>query len=114
MKSKGRYGQFIRLVFSIIDMLIANLTFFASMMLFQDSIPTGSSFLYSRPMWLVLNVAMMVCVYFYSSIHERRAFYAERVVGQALKLVLTHAGIFITLTTFISAHDVPWRPVLLF
>ena len=101
------------MVFSIIDMLIANLTFFASMMLYRGTIPTTAE-LYSRPMWLVLNVAMMVCVYFYSSIHERRAFYAERVVGQALKLVLTHAGIFITLSTFLGAHNAPWQRVLLF
>ena len=113
MKSKGRYGQFIRLTFSIIDMLVANLSYFASMMIYRGSQLGGGEML-SRPVWLVLNVAMMVCVYFYSNVHERRSFYAEKVVGQAFKLVLTHAGIFITLTTFLGTHEAPWQPVLLF
>ena len=52
--------------------------------------------MFSRPVLLVLNVAMIVCIYFYSDVHERRVFYADKVVGQALKLVLTHAGIFVT------------------
>jgi putative colanic acid biosynthesis UDP-glucose lipid carrier transferase len=64
--------------------------------------------------WLVLNVAMVVGLYFYSNVHERRVFYAEKVVGQAVKLVLTHAGIFVTLTSFLGPSDAPWQPVLWF
>ena len=98
MKSKGRYGQFVRWIFSIIDLLIVNLVFFASR--WWNVGDAEVTTFYSRPVWLVLNVAMVVCIYFYSDVHERRVFYADRVVGQALKLVLTHAGIFIALTTF--------------
>ena len=100
MKSKGRYGQFVKWIFSVIDLLIVNLAFFASMFWQREALPASNE-LYSRPVWLVLNVAMVVCLYFYNNVHERRVFYAEKVVGQALKLVLTHAGIFVTLTTFL-------------
>ena len=113
MKSKGRYGQFIRSIFSIIDVLIVNLVFFSTMLWHRDTIPMSDA-LYSRPVWLVLNVAMVVCLYFYSNVHVRRVFYAEKVVGQALKLVLTHAGIFVTLTTFLSPEELPWQRILLF
>ncbi|MBR3453273.1 MAG: undecaprenyl-phosphate glucose phosphotransferase [Muribaculaceae bacterium] len=115
MKSKGRYGQFVRWIFSIVDLLIVNLTFLASMYYWQRSTtPVDSNGLYSRPVWLVLNVAMVVGLYFYSNVHERRVFYAEKVVGQAVKLVLTHAGIFVTLTSFLGPSDAPWQPVLWF
>ena len=113
MKSKGRYGQFVRWIFSLIDIIIVNLVFLASMMWHSESLQPGNE-LYTRPMWLVLNVAMVVCLYFYSNVHERRVFYAEKVVGQALKLVLTHAGIFITLASMLGSSEAPWQRVLWF
>ena len=112
MKSKGRYGQFVRWIFSIIDLLIVNLTYFVTMMWNNESV--ANSEMYSRPVWLVLNVAMLVCIYFYNDVHERRVFYAEKVVGQAFKLVLTHAGIFVTLTSFLGQYNAPWQRVSLF
>ena len=111
MKSKGRYGQFVRWVFSIIDLLIVNLVYACSMLWNHAE---GASVLYSRPVWLVLNVAMLVCIYFYNDVHERRVFYADRVVGQAFKLVLTHAGLFVTLTSFLGYYGAPWWNMLLF
>ena len=113
MKSKGRYGHFVRWIFSLIDLLIVNIVFLASMLWSQGSSASIGG-LYSRPMWLALNVAMVVCIYFFSDVHERRVFYADKVVGQALKLVLTHAGIFVTLSSFLGPYDAPWRHVLLF
>ena len=113
MKSKGRYGQFVKWIFSVIDLLIVNLAFFASMFWQREALPASNE-LYSRPVWLVLNVAMVVCLYFYNNVHERRVFYAEKVVGQALKLVLTHAGIFVTLTTFLGHADAQWQRLLWF
>ena len=113
MKSKGRYGQFVKWIFSIIDLLIVNVVFFATMYWQRDSL-ADSSELYSRPVWLSLNVAMLVGLYFYNNVHERRVFYAEKVVGQALKLVLTHAGIFVTLTSFLIAVESPWQHILWF
>ena len=112
MKSKGRYGQFVRWIFSIIDLLIVNLVFLG-IMLWQGK--QGSiSALFTRPAWLSLNIAMLVCIYFYSDVHERRVFYADKVVGQAMKLVLTHAGIFVTLTSFLNPLGEQWQLVLLF
>ena len=113
MKSKGRYGQFVRWIFSIIDLLIVNLVYFATMSWASHSMPIQGS-LFSRPVWLVLNVAMVVGIYFYSDVHERRVFYADKVVGQALKLVLTHAGIFVTLTSFLAPNDTAWQPLVMF
>ena len=69
MKSKGRYGQFVKWIFSMIDLLIVNLVFFASMYWQHDSLPADSE-LYSRPVWLVLNMAMLVGLYFYNDVHE--------------------------------------------
>ena len=108
MKSKGRYGPFVRWIFSIIDLLIANLVYFITMKWnIGDELASDSMF--SRPSWLVLNVATLVCIYFYSEVHERRVFYADRVVGHALKFILTHAGIFVTLTSLMGPTDAPGR-----
>ena len=113
MKSKGRYGQFVRWIFSIIDLLIANLVYFITMKWnIGDELASDSMF--SRPSWLVLNVATLVCIYFYSEVHERRVFYADRVVGHALKFILTHAGIFVTLTSLMGPTDAPWQSVPFF
>ena len=59
MKSKGRYGQFVKWIFSVIDLLIVNLAFFASMYWQRETL-SASNELYSRPVWLVLNMAMLV------------------------------------------------------
>ena len=112
MKSKGRYGQFVRGIFSIVDLLIVNLTFLVIMLWHHDS--SGDGEIYSRLTWLLLNGAMLVCIYFYSVVHEKRVLYAEKVVGQAFKLVLTHAGIFVTLGSFLDAFNAPWQQVALF
>ena len=111
MKSKGRYGQFVRWIFSIVDMLVVNLTFI-SVTLWQGD-QNGAEALLTRPIWLSLNVAMLVCIYFYNNVHERRVYYAEKVVGQAIKLVLTHAGLFVSLISFLGP-DVSWRVLLKF
>ena len=113
MKSKGRYGQFVRWIFSIIDLIIANLVYFATMKWDLGNELAGDA-MFSRPSWLVLNIATLVCIYFYSEVHERRVFYAEKVVGQAFKFALTHAGIFVTLTFFLGPDDAPWQRMLLF
>ena len=101
-----------RWIFSIVDLLVVNIVFLAVMSWYGDQ--GGAKALSSRPVWLSLNVAMVVCIYFFNNVHERRVFYAEKVVGQAIKLVLIHAGLFVSLTTFLGPLDVSWRLVLRF
>ena len=113
MKSKGRYGQFVKWAFSLVDLLIANLVFVFTVFLDYRVTAAAGSFS-TRPMWLALNVAMLICTYLYNDVHEKRVIYAERVVGRAVNFILTHAGIFITLTSLIRQPDVPWNRVLLF
>jgi putative colanic acid biosynthesis UDP-glucose lipid carrier transferase len=113
MKSKGRYGQFVRWIFSFVDLLIVNLVFLFTVFL-DYRVKAAEGGFTTRPMWLALNVAMLVCIYFYNEVHEKRVIYAERVVGKAVNLVLTHAGIFITLTSLLRQPEVPWEQVLVF
>ena len=113
MKSKGRYGQFVRWAFSFVDLLIANLVFIFTIYLDYRLKAAAGSFS-TRPMWLALNVAMLVCIYLYNDVHEKRVIYAERVVGKAFNFIITHAGIFITLTSLIKQPDVPWQQVMWF
>lgn len=111
MKSKGRYGQFIRLIFSIIDLLIINIVYLSTHLWWNVDTAGGEGF-YTRAALLLLNIAQMVCIYFYSDIHERRVFYADKVVSRALQSTLLHAAIFIVLYTFLGLPDVPWELLL--
>ena len=97
----------------LVDLLIANLVFVFTIFLDYRVTAAAGSFS-TRPMWLALNVAMLICTYLYNDVHEKRVIYAERVVGRAVNFILTHAGIFITLTSLIRQPDVPWNRVLLF
>ena len=100
-----------RWIFSIVDLLIVNLVFVFTIFL-DYRVKAAEGGFTTRPMWLALNVAMLVCIYFYNDVHEKRVIYAERVVGRAVNLVLTHAGIFITLTSLLRQPDVPWEKVM--
>ncbi|MBQ4008053.1 MAG: undecaprenyl-phosphate glucose phosphotransferase, partial [Muribaculaceae bacterium] len=71
MKGKGRYGQFIRWIFSGIDFLILNIIYLV-VCWFE---PANSVF-FSKQVWMLLNLSYFVVAYFFSDIHERRVVYA--------------------------------------
>lgn len=109
MESKGRYGQFIRWIFTGVDFIILNATY-AFICLWNHV----SDDFFSRPVWLLLNVAFLAILNIFSSIHARRVVYADRVLIKVVNTVAIHAAIFLSLLSFLDISNTSWRIVLKF
>lgn len=109
MESKGRYGQFIRWIFTGVDFVILNATY-AFTCLWNHV----TDDFFSRSVWLMLNVAFLAILHIFSSIHARRVVYADRVLLKVVKTVAIHAAIFLSLLSFLDISNTTWRIVLRF
>ena len=96
MNAKGRYGQFIRWIFSGVDLVILNIAY-----LFICYLSPLEDF-FSKQAWLIMNMSFLTASSFYSNIHYRRVVYADQVILQAVKLVSLHAIIFLSLVSFLG------------
>lgn len=103
MKSKGRYGQYIRWIFLFIDFIILNLSYLLVCLMNRHD-----TMFVSKPVWLMMNVSYMVVSYFFSDIHHRRVVYADKVVLKVLKAVLIHAVLFLSLIYFLRSDYIAW------
>ena len=104
MKSKGRYGQYIRWIFLSIDFLILNISYLLVCLLNKHD-----TMFVSKPVWLMMNVSYMVVSYFFFDIHYRRVVYADRVVMKVVKAVLVHAVLFLSLIYFLRSDYLAWE-----
>ena len=109
MDKKGRYGQYIRWIFTIIDFLILNGSYLV-LCAFNNFSPEVSS----RSAWVMLNVSFLFVTYFYSDIHERRVVYADQVLLKAAKAVITHAVVFLAAIAFMRDEMMEWQSALKF
>ena len=96
MRGKGRYGQFIKWLFSAVDMLVLNAAYFVTCWYNEVN-----DVFFSKIVWLMLNVAYVVVIYFFGDIHNKRVVYADRVLVEVVKSVLMHVAIFVTLLSFL-------------
>lgn len=104
MKSRGRYGQFIRWIFSVVDFLVLNIAY---LIVCFGNLHDGITF--DRRVWLMLNISFLAVEYYYSSMHERRVLYADQVMITVSKIVAMHAVIFFSLIYFLRLTDWPWQ-----
>ncbi len=107
--SRGKYGQYIRWIFTGVDFIILNLAYLAVCTL----TPVAENF-FSKPVWLMMNISLVAVSYFFSSIHYRRVVYADQVVLQVIKAVAMHAVIFMALLMFLGFDKASWRTYLKF
>ena len=110
MKSKGRYGHYIRWIFIVIDFLILNVAYIATCLIIDN---LGSLPFFSKQVWLMLNISFCIVVYVLSTLHDKRVVYIDRVLIHLLKYILLHAVIFLMLVSFLDALP-KWRYVLMF
>lgn len=95
MKSRPKYGHLIKWIFSIIDLIILNCSFFISLF-----ITNSESSFNVRLVWLLINLSYIIVIYFMHDIHDRRVLYADHVVLQALKAIFIHGGLFLSIIEF--------------
>jgi putative colanic acid biosynthesis UDP-glucose lipid carrier transferase len=69
---------------------------------------------FSKLVWLVMNVSYLVVAYMFAGIHNKRVVYADKVVIEALKSVLTHAAIFLSILAFLDLADTSWHIIVKF
>ena len=101
MVKKGRYGQFIRGLFTTIDFLILNLTYLILYLLHD-----GPDDFFTRQVWFMMNIAFAVGCSIYSNIHSRRVLFADRVVLTATKSVTLFAVIFFAFLLFLNLNNI--------
>ncbi len=101
MAKKGRYGQFIRGLFTIIDFLILNLTYWVLYLLHDE--PDD---FFTRQVWFMMNIAFAAGCSIYSNIHNRRVVFADRVVLTAMKSVVLFAIIFFAFLLFLDLNNI--------
>ena len=101
MVRKGRYGRFIRGLFTIVDFLILNLTY-----LFLYFLNDSPDDFFSRQVWFMMNISFAASCYIYSNIHSRRVVFADRVVLTAIKSVAVFAVIFLASLLFLNLENI--------
>lgn len=105
LKSKGKYGHFIRWIFIAIDFIVLNASFWAACLL--------SHFYYGKQVGLMLNLSFLVVVYVLSTLHDKRVVYIDRVLMLLVKYVIMHFVVFLLLISFID-RSIPWGVIALF
>ena len=109
LKSRGRYGHFIRWILLAVDFLVLNASYIATCLLTDiDHQP-----FYGKQVWLMLNLAYLVVVLALNSLHDRRVVYIDRVLMLLVKYIMLHAVIFLMLFSFVD-EVVSWKTILLF
>ncbi|MBR5086476.1 MAG: undecaprenyl-phosphate glucose phosphotransferase [Muribaculaceae bacterium] len=109
MKSKGRYGHFIRWIFLVVDFIVLNASYITTCLLTDIRVQP----FYNKQVWLMLNIAFLVVVYVLSTLHDKRVVYIDRVLMLLLKYVLLHSVIFLMLLSFVDL-DLSWKTIILF
>lgn len=109
MKRGGRYGQFIRLIFSVIDFIILNAIYFILSYILDYDDP-----FFSKQAWLLLNITYLISGYFFFNIHETRVVYADKVLLRSVQFTLVNIILYLSLHSFLSDNDVNIKLVATF
>ena len=107
MKTRGRYGHFIRWIFIVIDFIVLNASYFLTCYWTNQQHEP----FFGKQVWLILNLAFGIVVYVLSSLHDKRVVYIDRVLIHLVKNVLLHMVVFLMLVSFIDALP-SWRVIV--
>ena len=99
MNKKGRYGHFIGGLLTIADFVILNIIF---ILIGVCEVGDNNGVFYTKHIWFALNVSLIVAHSLAVDIHRKRVVYADKVVINTLKLVLTHAVVFFLIVSFLD------------
>lgn len=106
---KGRYGRYIHYILTALDFVILNLAFLVAAW-FQPSLVEERS----RTVWLLANLTYIPVAYWLSSTHKSRTIQMDHVIANALRGVLAHALLFISMLYFVGIDNISWNAFALF
>lgn len=101
-RTRGRYGRFQREVLMIIDLILVNALFAILCWIHPDILHT-----FSRLKWLLVSVSYLPAAWAFERTRLQRTLHVERVLIGALRAVVVHALVFVTLLAFLKADDFP-------
>lgn len=104
------YGKYLTSLFSISDLVLVNLLFACTLLLFPDIDDIYSK----RTLWVLVNASYLpVMLWQRGKPHQQRVLLMEQVVRSAFAVVGIHALFFFSLLAFLHI-DVPMRDLLVF
>lgn len=98
MSKKGRYGQFIRVIFTAVDFSVLNIAYLLSYTLIDDAD------FFTRPVWLLMNISFLLVEFITSHIHEQRVVFADRVMIETVRTVCIHLALFVAMMSFLELN----------
>lgn len=96
MNTKVKPGNLIKWIFSLIDLIILNFSFLFSGLLADHEM------IQSRILWFCLNISYCIVIFFRKDIHDQRILYADRLALHAIKSILLHSAIFLSVLVFLE------------
>ncbi len=109
INQKGRYGKYIQLILTCLDMLVFNGVYIATALLSPNFVSTRS-----RSVWLIANAAYLVALYSVKHMRVLRTIAMEHVIANSFKCIAFHALIFICCLYFIGIDTISWKSFVLF
>ncbi len=103
VNQKGRYGKYIQLILTCLDMLVFNGVYIATALLSPNFVSTRS-----RSVWLIANAAYLVALYSVKHMRVLRTIAMEHVIAKSFKCISFHALIFICCLYFIGIDTISW------
>ena len=101
-RTRGRYGRFLREVLSAIDLVVVNLLFGVLCWMHPEILDHAA-----RLKWLMVSVSYIPVAWAFDRTRLQRTLHMDRLITGALKAVVVHALVFVTLLSFLKADDFP-------
>lgn len=102
IRSRGRYGRFLREVLTVIDLILVNLLFGILCFAHPEILDH-----YGRLKWLLVSVSYIPVAFMFDRTKVQRFLHIDRLMVSAFKAVVVHALVFVALLAFLKADDFP-------
>ena len=111
MNKKGGYGHFLSGLLTLSDFAVMNIIF---LLMGICGVGEGIDVFFTKQVWFVLNVSFAIAHALNANIHNKRTVFADKVVINTLKLVISHAVVFMSIILFLDFGHIPVDTYLIF
>lgn len=101
-RSRGRFGRYQREMLMVVDLIVVNALFGLLCSIHPDLLNH-----FARAKWLAVSLSYIPVALLFGRTRMQRTLHIDRVLVGALRAVIVHALVFITLLVFLQADDIP-------
>jgi len=101
-RSRGRFGRYQREVLMVIDLLVVNALFGLLCRIHPDLLNH-----FARARWLAVSLSYIPVAFLFERTRLQRTLHIDRVLVEAMRAVVVHALVFVTLLVFLQADEFP-------